>query len=145
MCDCPEVITCPRLKRSIILSTMKGLSPETRSVLKQMDPLTLIALKMLPPNIIKSNMEPTTNEDITTEEIDLGWKKSGEGFDAWEKENDVKLLPRNVSSTFKYWKLCSLLYIMRRTGKRSIWKLGVIFIVLTHHETHLGTTRMRKK
>lgn len=80
---------------------MKGLSPETRSVLKQMDPLTLLALKILPPSLIESNLNHTTNEDITTEEVDLGWRKNGKDFDAWEKRNDLKLFNRNVSSEFK--------------------------------------------
>lgn len=104
MCDksCPECVTCPRLKRTIILSTMKGLSPESRSILKQMDPLTLLALKILPSDIIEVNKDFKTNDDIKTEDVDLGWEKSGMGFNEWKKKNhDLELIERDVSSSFQ--------------------------------------------
>lgn len=89
-----------------VLSTFRNISPETRSVLKEMDALTLIALKTFPPSLIKSNLNPSTSKDIVTEEIDLGWKKIGKEFHGWKKKkNDVKLLKRNVSEKFSTYVL----------------------------------------
>lgn len=100
MCDaCPICVTCPGLKKSIILATYNDITPETRSVLRQMDPLTLAALKVLPPDLIKKNLDPWTNEDIETEHIDLGWKKTGPGFADWKKVHTTRI-PKRVSPKF---------------------------------------------
>lgn len=106
MGDCllGDCVTCPRLKKSIALSFFKNLNAETKEVLRQMDALTLIALQVLPPDLIKKNSNPWTNEDIGTEDIDLGWTrdKSDEpdaSFSGWKKVKTRKILKR-VSPKF---------------------------------------------
>ena len=68
MNDC-GFLAFPNLKVELLLRNFKDLSPETRSVLKKMDLLTLVSLSILPTSIIKGNLNPATNEDVTTAEI----------------------------------------------------------------------------
>jgi len=79
---------------------MKGLSSRTRAILKQMDPLTLVALKILPPSLVIANENAYTNDDIATEDIDLGWRKTGRGFDEWSKKTNTQLVKHQVSPKF---------------------------------------------
>jgi hypothetical protein len=103
--DCPSCVTCPSIKTSLILNSYKDVTPRTKEVLKKMDPLTLLALQALPPELVKKNLNPSTNVDVKTEEIDLGWKKNGPSFDAWRRERDVRLVKKVVSSKFTTYKL----------------------------------------
>jgi len=80
-----DLITCPRIKRNIILAQLKDISPQTRSALRKLDPLTVLAVSIFPPNCIAQNENPKTNADLTTKEVDLGWVKVGEGFSDWKK------------------------------------------------------------
>lgn len=100
MSDCfLNCATCPGLKKSMVLSTFKDISPETKKYLRQMDALTLVGSKVLPPDLIKKNLNPYTNEDVETEDIDIGWKQIGPGFHDWRKVHTKKFL-RQVSPKF---------------------------------------------
>ena len=91
---CLNCVTCPGLKKSVVLATYNDITPETRAILRKMDALTLTALKILPPDLIKKNLNPWTNEDIKTEDVDLGWRKNGEGFDDWRKVHVTQIKKR---------------------------------------------------
>lgn len=109
MCDlcCCDCLTCPKAKTSFILSKYNGISSSTRLLLRKLDPLTLIALKFLPPNLIKQNKNPSLSDDISTEETDLGWKKIGTEFTAWKKTSEVELIKKVVSPKFSLYILDS--------------------------------------
>lgn len=97
---CTDMLTCPGIKNNIILASLKDISPSTRSILAKMDPFTVLIAKTLPPNIIKEIENSQTNDDITTGEVDLGWKKSGEDFSDWKKTKQREFI-KYVSPKFK--------------------------------------------
>ena len=84
-----------------IIDGIEGLSEATKELLYEFDPLIATALRDLPEAVIKGEGKNAakTNEDIDTSEVDLGWKKSGEGFKDWEKCS-VKVNHSKVSNNF---------------------------------------------
>lgn len=74
------------------------IAPSTKEILLQFDPFLVTASTVVPKLIIGANEKHPTNEDIVTEKIDLGWKKTGEGFDDW-KADPPKITTHEVSDT----------------------------------------------
>eukprot|EP00551_Chaetoceros_affinis_P006677 CAMPEP_0203670752 /NCGR_PEP_ID=MMETSP0090-20130426/6741_1 /ASSEMBLY_ACC=CAM_ASM_001088 /TAXON_ID=426623 /ORGANISM="Chaetoceros affinis, Strain CCMP159" /LENGTH=563 /DNA_ID=CAMNT_0050535681 /DNA_START=93 /DNA_END=1784 /DNA_ORIENTATION=- len=100
MSNCPDCVTCPSLKRNLVISTFDNLSWTTRKALRKLDPLTVVTCKVLPPQLENTNADPSTNLDICTTKVDLGWKKVGQNFDQWEKIPNVKKFYHTVSPKF---------------------------------------------
>ena len=81
--DCVvDFFTFTGIKTALLLNGFKDVSKSTRSTLERLDPLTLTLLQTIIPKIEKANLDLPTDEDIRTEEVDLGWKKNGTQFDA---------------------------------------------------------------
>jgi hypothetical protein len=98
--ECSDMFTFPRIKRDLILATYpRDISSSTRRALRKQDPLTLLGCKAFPQNIIGRNQEATTNADIDSDEVNLGWKKVGKGFEDWKK-SEVKEMYEEVSPSF---------------------------------------------
>ena len=71
------------------------LKPETKELLKKIgDSSTTLAVVTL-----KDDEDPPTEADIKTEEINLGWKRTGDAFDDWEPAHVMKI-KHDVSKTF---------------------------------------------
>ena len=69
------------------LDSITTLSPKHRTLLdKEMDGYTALIVASTPPDVIKAKKHPIDGSFLKTEEVDLGWKKTGSGFAAWEKD-----------------------------------------------------------
>lgn len=75
------------------------LDPETKRWLHKIkDSTTIFAVKQAD-GFIKEVQDPPTDADVKTELINLGWKKTGEGFDEWTKDRVMKI-SHNISPSF---------------------------------------------
>ena len=87
------------LRSSIKVAFFRGASPETKGVVRQTDQFTQFVLLVFPPQIITQIEDGTsTNEDIVSKEIDLGWKLVR---DEWV-EMKVKEMVVKVSDKFSF-------------------------------------------
>eukprot|EP00980_Cylindrotheca_fusiformis_P011991 scaffold2836_cov99-Cylindrotheca_fusiformis.AAC.6 len=80
-----------------------NLSDETKRILAQIvgeDSFVTIASLSNPPSIIKANESAPTDVDVKTEEVDLGWKKTGEGYAGAWKEVKVHSVKKRISEDF---------------------------------------------
>jgi hypothetical protein len=65
---------------------------ETKEILEKIeDSTTIFAAVTTPAAFITAVQNHPTDVDVTTEETDLGWKKTGDGFDEWEKDHVVSI------------------------------------------------------
>jgi hypothetical protein len=77
-----------------------GLSDVSKSVLKETgDSVTILSSLTVPAKIIGKNDNAPTDDKVQTKEIDLGWKKKGNGFESWKKVR-VKRVSYKVSKNF---------------------------------------------
>ena len=78
------------------------LTDETKELLLELKcSMSIIALTTQPDSFIRKNKNPYLDTELTTEKIDLGWKKTGDGFADWEADgNSVNQLTHNVSDNF---------------------------------------------
>jgi len=73
---------------------------ETKKTLQRIkDSITVFAVLTTPESFYESVQNPLTDADVKTEEIDLGWKKTGAGFDDW-KTDHVKQIDHTISPNF---------------------------------------------
>jgi len=81
-----------------------GLTDETKKILSQKvgeDSFCIIISLQVPPILTTANESPTTDADITTAEVDLGWTKTGDNFeDPWTKVEKIKSVKEKVSKEF---------------------------------------------
>ncbi len=75
------------------------IAPSTKELLLQMDPFSVIASTNVPELIIGANENATTNEDLETDDIDLGWKRCGLSNE-W-KSHPPKLTTHKVSKNLE--------------------------------------------
>jgi len=79
-----------RIHKSIDDSDLK---PETKEILKQLDcSVIILAATKGPDKVIAllNNAQPE-DTDVKTEDINLGWKKTGDGFDEWTPTSVMKI------------------------------------------------------
>jgi hypothetical protein len=82
------------------VSRAKGLTDKTKTLLNQTDDSALIAAVLsVPQTLIDKNENPKTDADVRTELVDLGWKKTGDGFDDWKKSR-VRQMYHRFSKKF---------------------------------------------
>ena len=65
---------------------MEGLSERSEELARQLDQFTTFTLLTMPSSLIAGNENARTDEFIVTEEVDLGWVKTGERFADWDKK-----------------------------------------------------------
>lgn len=75
----------PLMVRGVV-STIDGLSEDSKKVLLKMDPFTAMMMRTFPSNISSSNVDPPTDETVKTEEASLGWERTGSGFSDWKQK-----------------------------------------------------------
>ena len=95
------------LPNCIIDRTTRGrlndseLKPATKTILKEInDSVIILGVLTSPDELIAQNEKPLVDTDIVTEKIDLGWIKTGDGFDEWEPSNNVMQISHNISPNF---------------------------------------------
>ena len=75
----------------------EDLSEETKEWLKTIkDSSTTVVAVLGVEEFIKGVENPPSDEDFKTDLIDLGWKKTGDGFEDWT-ENKVKKISHKIS------------------------------------------------
>jgi len=76
------------------------LTAETKATLKRLDDsVTIIAMLYKPAGYISRNNNPKTDTDVRTEDINLGWEKTGDGFDDWKK-GSIRQMTHKISRNF---------------------------------------------
>ena len=76
------------------------LTAETQATLKRLDDsVTMIAVLTNPAVSIEKNNNPKTDTDVRTEDINLGWEKTGDEFGDWKKSR-VKQIDHRISRNF---------------------------------------------
>lgn len=77
------------------------LKAETKEVLRmiQGDSTTISSILQAPSDFVKRVQNPPLDTDIKTEEIDLGWVKTGSTFDSW-RPGRVRQITHDVSRNF---------------------------------------------
>jgi len=79
----------------------KGISSNTKNLLiKGGDPLTITSVATQPDSFIKLNENPSSNEGVRTQDVDLGWKKTGRNYDDPWRKTDVKESEYQISPNF---------------------------------------------
>ncbi len=77
-----------------------NLKPETKDLLKQLDCAVILKASLEGPSqIMKKNEVAPSDSSVKTEEINLGWKKTGPGFDEWKPDTVMKI-KHSVSENF---------------------------------------------
>ena len=88
-----------KIRTSIKVALLRGASPDTKGIVRRTDQFTQFAVLIIPPRIVNLLKDGTsTNEDIVTHEIDLGWKLVG---NKWVKSK-VKDMVIKVSDNFSF-------------------------------------------
>ena len=73
-------------RTNLKVSKMEGLSERSEELARQLDQFTTFVLLTMPSSLIAGNENARSDEFIVTEEVDLGWVKTGEGFSDWDKK-----------------------------------------------------------
>jgi hypothetical protein len=73
---------------------------ETKATLERIHDSTAIITVLTGPKLFYERVQnPLTDADIKTENIDLGWEKTGSGFDDWKKDH-VRKIDHKISDDF---------------------------------------------
>jgi hypothetical protein len=78
----------------------RELTAETKATLKSLDDsVTIISVLTQPAAFIEENQDPKTDIDVKTEDINLGWEKTGDEFGDWKKGR-VRQINHRISRNF---------------------------------------------
>lgn len=79
-----------------ILDGKDSIKPENKKILGQLGSATKTIITALPEELMGRNKNPPTDDRVRTKDVDLGWKKTGNGFNDWKQSRTKKIL-HNVS------------------------------------------------
>ena len=65
------------------IGSIEGLSEDGKKTLERLDAYTAVITSVIPGVVI--SREPVSDEAIKTEDINLGWEKTGKDFADWKK------------------------------------------------------------
>lgn len=100
---CPPLVDCLVDSKTAKSLDEADLSDETKRILRQTvgeDSFVVITSLLSPDVFIEAKATAPMDEDVKTEIVDLGWKRTGEAYeDAWEKMK-VNSVKKKISDEF---------------------------------------------
>jgi len=94
---CPTAVDCLVEK---VLVDNSDLSEETKEYVSLIsDALTQVVITAGPKGVMFSNETPKTNRDVRTEDVNLGWAKSGSEWNDW-KQKKVKQIKHTITDNW---------------------------------------------